>query len=135
MNGVYTEKLPNYSQGKLEVTKDSWYIEFYFKGPDFRYNGTFVKICEFEIQKYINAFIFNFKKYLELKSQIPAGTTYEIKGELNMEIRIGGPFREGVCIKSYHLPISSKEDLYKIVYDLQWAQKRAVEIKNVLKSI
>lgn len=42
MNGEYSEKLK--SGGDLIVSSKSWYIRYYFPGPDLRYNGTFVNV-------------------------------------------------------------------------------------------
>ena len=38
--GQYQEGLK--SGGQLIVTERDWYIEYYFPGPDLRYNGTFL---------------------------------------------------------------------------------------------
>ncbi|OXL44805.1 hypothetical protein CFT61_03810 [Segatella copri] len=49
----YTEPLA--SGGELNVTEDGWYIQYYFNGPDLRYNGEFVTIQGNEVDNYIKA--------------------------------------------------------------------------------
>lgn len=47
MNGKYTERLK--TGGDLIITVNDWYIQYYFSGPDLRYNGTFVQVAGEEI--------------------------------------------------------------------------------------
>ena len=54
MNGQYSEKMK--TGGELIVTANDWYIQYYFSGPDLRYNGTFVRLPGKEIDEYINAY-------------------------------------------------------------------------------
>ena len=42
MSGSYEEKLK--TGGKLIVKNDNWYIQYYFPGPDLRYNGKFLNV-------------------------------------------------------------------------------------------
>lgn len=124
MAGEYTEKLPRIPQGTLRVRKNEWDIQFYFKGPDFRYNGTFFVIRSYEIDKYIQAYKDNWEEYIALKNKIPVNGSYETQGKQKMTIRIGG-FVEGVCLTSYHLPINNEANLKQIIRALRWAKNRA----------
>lgn len=131
MAGEYTEALV--TGGKLTVTQDGWTIEYYFSGSDLRYNGTFFTIQGTKIDQYINAWEKNFEKYLELKRTIPAGGSFSINGEMGMSIRIGT--FEGVCLQSYHMPISTKEKLDKVISDYSNAKERASKIQKMLSQI
>lgn len=55
----YTEPLA--SGDELNVTEDGWYIQYYFNGPDLRYNGEFVTIQGNEVDNYIKAYKSNYK--------------------------------------------------------------------------
>lgn len=131
LSGEYKEKLT--SGGELSVTAKGWSIKYYFAGPDRRYNGTFVTIPGNDIDKYIAAWKNNFKKYLELKKAIPAGGKFDTAAEMGMCIRIG--FSEGVCLKSYHMPIRTEEKLNQVVSDYSFAKKRAQQIQCLLQSL
>lgn len=131
MSEQYSEKL--ISGGELIVTNNSWYIKYYFSGPDLRYNGTFVSIDEKEIDKYIQAWKENYEKYLMLKERIPAGGTFDTSGEMGMSIRIG--FSEGVCLRSYHMPINTRDKLNQIISDYITAKDRAEKLQAMLKLI
>ena len=130
-SGEYREKLN--SGGELSVTAKSWSIEYYFQGPDLRYNGTFVTISGCDIDKYIAAWNNNFKKYIQLKQTIPAGGSFDTCAEMEMRIRIG--FSEGVCLRSYHMPICTEEKLNQVVSDYNFAKKRAQQIQRLLQSL
>lgn len=65
----YTEPLA--SGGELNVTEDGWYIQYYFNGPDLRYNGEFVTIQGNEVDNYIKAYKSNYEKFTELQKVIP----------------------------------------------------------------
>ena len=41
MVGEYSEKLQ--TGGTLKVTDTAWFIDYYFQGPDRRYNGKFIQ--------------------------------------------------------------------------------------------
>lgn len=131
MNGKYSENLK--SGGELVVTSNSWHIQYYFRGPDLRYNGTFVTVPGKEIDAYISAWRTNFNKYIELKKVVLKGGTFETLGEMGMSIRIG--WSEGVCLKSYHMPINKQEDLDKVITDYNYAKNSALKIMSMLKSI
>lgn len=130
--GVYEEKLN--CGGTLKVNKTFWEISYYFPGPDLRYNGTFFSINGNSIEKYINAYIKNWEEFELLKSSIPKGGEFSKKGELDMTIRIGN-FYEGVCLQSYHLPISTSSNLEKTINCYRYAQKRGPEIQKFLSTL
>jgi hypothetical protein len=59
MSDTYSENL-SYN-GRLIVTRKEWHIDYYFPGPDRRYNGTFYSIMGNKIDVYIRAWENNFK--------------------------------------------------------------------------
>lgn len=131
-SGTYEEELP--SGGKLQVSKTSWKIEYYFPGPDYRYNGTFISVPGNSIEQYIIAFKDNWNEYQRLKASIPQGGEFSKEGKMGMTIRIGS-FSEGVCLQSYHMPISTIQKLEKVISDYSYAAKRAREIQSLLASL
>lgn len=131
MTGTYSEKLK--TGGELIISPTHWNIKYYFSGPDMRYNGTFVTLDGNEIDKYIDAWAENFEKYKKLKEAIPAGGQFETGGSMNMTIRIG--FAEGVCLRSYHMPIRTHEKIVEVVSDYEYARDRALKIMTMLKNI
>ncbi len=134
MNGEYKEQLP-FGVGDLIVTKEKYYIEFYFLGPDLRYNGTLIRIEKNEIDEYIEAFKKNWEKYLELDAMRSIlGNNFSTVGLLKMDIRVGDLFN-GVFISSYHLPLRSEFDVKSIVESLCWAKQKGPEIMNRLFSL
>jgi len=130
--GTYEELLP--CGGKLKVTQISWEITYYFSGPDMRYNGTFVSVPAFAVENYISAFNENFLEYEQLKAAIPGGGDFAKPGKMGMEIRIGR-LAQGVCLRSYHMPISSKQHLEKIISGYNYASLRAPQIQKFLASL
>lgn len=131
MVGQYSEKLS--SGGELVVNSESWYIEYYFSGPDLRYNGTFVRINGNEIDQYIQAWENNYKKYLVLKETIPENGEFNMCGEMGMSIRIG--WAEGVCLDFYHMPINSEEKLNQVISDYEYAKERAIKLQEILQKL
>lgn len=127
-NREYSEEL--LSGGKLVVRANDWFIHYYFPGIDLRYNGTFVDVKGSLIDKYIEAWKNNFRKYLELKNAIPDNGNFETKGEMDMSIRIG--FAEGVCIRSFHLPIRDKEKLDLLISDYEYCKGKAQAIQQAI---
>lgn len=130
--GTYEEPLS--CGGRLKVTKESWEISYYFPGPDMRYNGTFVSVPGASIERYISAFNDNWKEYEKLKSAIPSGGNFSKPGKMGMTIHIGN-FSQGVCIQSYHMPISSKQQLEKVIGCYRYAAQRAPQIQQFLSSL
>lgn len=130
MKGKYTEKLR--TGGDLTVTASSWSIEYYFSGPDLRYRGDFVTVKGTQIDQYISAWANNYGKYLELKKVMPANGTFTTTGEMNMTINVGG-YAEGVCLRSYHMPVKSEEKMMDIIEDYEYAKKQAALMMKILQ--
>jgi len=130
--GTYEEPLP--CGGKLKVTKTSWEISYYFSGPDLRYNGTFVSVQGKSVEQYISAFHDNWEEYKKLKESIPKGGEFSKAGKMGMSIRIGN-YAQGVCIQSYHMPISSEQQLEKVISGYRYAAQRAPQIQQFLASL
>lgn len=131
-SGTYEETLP--CGGKLKITKSSWEISYYFSGPDLRYNGTFVSVPSKYVEDYICAFYDNWSEYMKLKESIPSGGEFSKNGKMGMSIRLGG-FAQGVCIKHYHMPITSKQNLERVVGGYRYAIERAPQIQQFLASL
>lgn len=133
MNGEYKEKLP-FGQGDLIVTKNNFYIQFYFSGADMRYSGTFLKIDSNKIDSYIIAYKNNWNKYKELNDiKTKLGNEFFLTGELGMKISIGG-WINGICIDNYHMPLDSEKKINDIIDSFSWAKEKGPEIMNFLKS-
>ena len=109
---------------------NSWSISYYFPGPDSRYNGTFLSIHSTEIDAYIDAWKENFNKYLQLKQVLPSGGNADYSGKMGMSIRFG--WTEGVCIKSYNMPIRTQEELNLVIQDYESAKLKAAQIQKLL---
>ena len=130
--GEYKESLK--SGGNLIVSEKDWKIQYYFPGPDLRYNGTWKIIFSKDIDRYIEAWKNNFATYLKLKSQLSLEGTYEQIGEAGMKISIGG-YRDGVCIDSWHMNVRTQEKIDAIIEDYLNAKKKAIAIQEMLKSL
>lgn len=130
--GTYEEKLP--CGGKLSVTQKSWSIDYYFPGPNMRYSGDFVRIAGSEVPEYILAFEQNFVDLQTLKAAIPKGGEFTKEGLKGMQLRVGD-YRNGVCIRSYHLPIDSPERLREVVEGYRYAIQRAPQIQQLLSNL
>ena len=130
--GFYEETLS--CGGKLKVKKESWEINYYFPGPDLRHNGVFVVVPEAHIESYISAFRDNWEDFEKLKSSIPIGGEFTKEGKMGMMLRIG-KFAQGVCLRSYHMPINSKSYLESVINSYNYASKRAKAVQQFLASI
>jgi len=130
--GTYEEPLP--CGGKLKISKATWEISYYFAGPDMRHNGTFVSVPGNSIEQYISAFNDNWAEYEQLKASIPNGGEFSKISKMGMSIRIGN-FAQGVCIRSYHMPISSAQQLERITGGYRYAAQRAPQIQKFLASL
>lgn len=131
-NGTYEEGLP--CGGKLQITKNSWKIKYYFEGPDLRYNGDLVEILGSELPKYIRAYKENWKEFESLRATIPKGGEFQKTARQGMVLRIG-KFRPGVCIAAYHMPINSEIALKELLDGFNYALERAPKIQNLLKGL
>jgi hypothetical protein len=86
------------------------------------------------IEQYISAFKENWAEYEQLKAAIPKGGDFSKSGKKGMTIRIGN-FAQGVCIQSYHMPISSVQQLEKVIGSYRYAAQRAPQIQKFLASL
>ena len=127
----YEEKLP--CGGSLKVYLNKWEISYYFTGPDLRYNGTFITIPGEKIDLYIEAYRENFVEFLALK-QTTLNEKINKPGKMGMQIRVKDYF-EGVCIKSYHMPISTNDKLEKLIHGYKHAKSRVSIAQAFLKSL
>lgn len=130
--GTYTEELP--CGGKLSVTPAAWFIEYYFPGPDLRYNGTFLRIPDHLVPAYIEAFRANWKEFERLKKATPPGGTIEKVGAAGMTIRVGGRW-SGVSIQAYHMPMNARAQIDRIISVYQYAIERVAEIQTLLREL
>ena len=131
-SGVYKEPLP--CGGDLCVEPARWKIQYYFKGPDLRYSGTFVEIPGDKVEAYIQGYLEAWDEFIRLKELVPAGGEFEKDGKLGMSIRIG-KYHEGVCINSYHMPIATKDHLDRVIEGYRYAIGRAGAIQTLLSSL
>lgn len=132
MQGEYKEQLP-IGFGNLIVTKEDFYIEFEFAGPDQRYNKELLRIYKNNIDSYIDAFKINCKKYLELKEMSSLlGEEFSTKGLLQMDINIGKWWSEGVCLYKYNRNLSSEEQINEIINSLLWVKEKGPKVMKVL---
>ena len=129
--GTYEEKLP--CKGTLRVFKSDWEIQYYFPGPDLRHNGTFKTLPGGAIEQYIQAYQNNWAEYVRLKATIPKGGEFSKLGEAGMTIRIG--MFEGVCLVSYHMPISSETSLRAVLDGFRYAKERVTRIQGFLNTL
>lgn len=130
--GIYEEQLP--CGGTFRVSKSEWEVRYYFPGPDLRHNGTFVTLAGSSLPRYIEAFNENWAEYESLKSSIPSGGEFTKIGKMGMNIRIG-QFAQGVCLHLYHMPISTRQQLQKIIDGYMYATQRAPQVQNFLASL
>ena len=130
--GTYEETLP--CGGKLRVTKNSWEIFYYFSGPDLRARGDIVTIPGSAVRQYAEAFRDNWLEYQSLKKSIPTGGEFSKAGKLDMTIRVG-KFSEGVCLRSYHMPVNTVAKLKEVINGYIYAEKRVVHIQEFLSNL
>jgi hypothetical protein len=131
-SGTYSENLT--CGGRLNVSQESWSIEYYFPGPDRRYTGEFFVIPGPEVHSYIKAYEDNWNEYERLIACVPAEGSFEKPGLKNMVIRIGGHWA-GVSISGYHLPISSRATLDRLLTTYRYCLERAPLIQDLLAAI
>jgi len=99
-----------------------------------RYSGTFVEIPGSQIEEYMAAFQENWTEYVRLKEGMPTGAEYQKEGRGQMQIRIG-KFNEGVCLRSYHMPISTELQLQQVLGSYRYALQRAPIVQALLKQL
>ena len=126
MSIIYSEEIG--FSGILKVEEDHWYIQYYFSGPDGRYNGVHVVIPGQEVDDYINAWELNYKEYQKLKIEY-SGRRYEKKTLKGMNIKIG-EFWEGVCFTKNHMPINTQRKLKKVIDSLTYAKAKSKSVYN-----
>lgn len=131
MGGQYIEELK--TGGKLIVSKGGWSIQYYFPGPDQRYNGTLVTIDGNNINSYIEAWKINLNKFIDLKGEIPSGGSFDTVGEKGMHIRIG--VCEGVCLDNIHMQINTEVKLQNVINDYTYAKEKADKLMIMLGSL
>ena len=134
-SGEYREKLKH--GGTLVVSQTGWSIQYYFAGPDMRYNGEVISVSSREVPSYILAFERNYEKLQKLKNTIPSGGNFDIVGECGMHIGIGA--YNGVTIAKWYnqlqrgnIPIRNKSDLKIVVSDYEYCITKAEEISRLL---
>lgn len=128
----YEEKLP--CGGRLRVTPNSWEISYFFSYPDTRCNGTFVTVQGESIHSYIAAFQDNWNEYVALKKSLNPEQEFVKAGKQDMCIRIGS-FREGVCLRDHHMPITSEKALQDIVACYTYAHQRSQRAQAMLNAL
>lgn len=131
-DGRYEERLE--CGGTLEVTSGNWRIKYYFPGPDLRQKGEFVSLPGSSISAYIQALKDNWVEFEKLKQAVPAGSDFSKSGAMGMTIRIGS-FAEGVCIRSYYMPLSTRSQLDKVISSYSYATQRAPIVQQLLFSL
>lgn len=127
--GEYSEQMP--FEATLKVTKRDWGIEYYFPGPDRRYNGEFKRVSGASVDSYIRAFRIAWDEYVQLKQTLPAGGEFAKSGPNGLHIRVGGSF-SGVSLHSYRSMVRSAADLEQIVASYEVAKRRAAQIQSLL---
>ena len=132
IEGEYVEPFKN-PYGKLHVRAKSASINFYFPGPDARYNGTFFYIDELDIDKYIKAYQTNWELGVELQAKIQELPQSELRktGDQSMNIRVTKTLVT-LYIHQYCLPISSYEECKEMIKLFKLAKLRIDEIRNKL---
>lgn len=61
---------------------------------------------------------------------IPEGGCFSTPGEMEMQIHIG--LFDGVCLRSYHMPINTEVKLNSVIADYKYANDRAITVKKLM---
>lgn len=132
MRGSYEEELK--TGGKLIVKNDDWFIQYYFPGPDLRYNGTFLSLDGNCIDKYISSWKENFDKCKKLEKEIPENGSYDIEGKMGMYIHIhnGNGY---VTLDRWHFPIYTEKELKNLLNEYAESKAKAKVIMESVSSI
>ena len=132
ITGEYVETL-DLPHGKLHIERNSASIQFYFPGPDARYNGTVYMISEDHIDQYIHALIENWKSAKQLHETAKNFPDAELKQTGLMDMRIVATSKySSLCFFKYHLEIYSEERYQNVLNVLQMAKLRIVEVRSKL---
>ena len=116
------------------MSRDEWFIQYYFSGPDLRYNGRIVEIKSGEVPSFIDGLNANWERFEELRGKIPEDGDFSVLGECNMMIRVGG-FAEGVCIRGYNGAMASREEIEATVQTFRYAIERAAAVQQMLSEL
>ena len=130
LSGKYSELLP--CGGELQIWSHGWQIHYYFPGPDLRYNGTLVEIPGKDVEEYARSFEQNWEDYQRLRIVMAGVGNLERHGMCGMIIRVGG-FADGVCLRGYHMPISTIERLRQVVDGFRCAIARAHDVQRLFQ--
>ena len=131
-NGHYEEQLAD--GGKLRVFSNHWEIEYYFQGPDLRYNGTLVKFGGPDIPKLVEDYRAAYHRYQDLKGSLVRGGDLTLNVTADLTIRVGGRF-DGICLANYHDPVNSDLCLDRKLNSYSIAMERAQTIQQMLRQV
>jgi hypothetical protein len=87
-----------------------------------------------DIEAYTSAFTENWDEYQQLKTTIPAGGEFRKAGKKGMQIRIG-PYNEGVCIQSHHMPLNTPACVRRVIEYYRYAIARANRAMTMIQSL
>jgi hypothetical protein len=131
--GTFQEDLGD--GGTLRVYATAWEVQYYFPGPDRRYNGTFVTYKDSEIPKLIDAYQWAYLRYQALKKSVVKGAELTISGTMGLTIRVGGRYWEGVCMNGYQSCVRDEESLKRKLQAYQRALERGPQLQKVLQGL
>lgn len=115
--------------GKLIVNESSWHVDYYFKGPDTRYQGAHLIIKDIEVDQFISELTMNYARYESLKEEYK-GQIYEETVTGDMKIKIGSLY-QGVYVLDQYFVISSKRKLNKFIESLHQCKTIVSEGKSL----
>lgn len=114
--------------GRVAATESGWSLSYYFPGPDRRYNGTFLKIDQFMLPRYLDAWSNNWRLYLRLREG-PKDISFAAQGELGMRLGAGGVYL-------YTLSVTSENELEEMLESLRFASARGTALhEEVLRQV
>jgi hypothetical protein len=123
-----------YDGGEMVVGKNNWYIEFR-RRPDRRYRTRIHRIWRDDVSTYISALRSNWSLFNKVKSELVSNSELETRGQLDMLVRAGARYREGIWLRfegHYYLFVSNEESLEKLISCLEDATRRATQIMSFL---
>lgn len=129
--GTLSESLP--CGGKLNVSETQWSIDYYFPGPDRRYNGTHTGLSGTMVFRYIDALNENWNEFKKISASLPEGSELSKVGILSMRIEISNYFK-GIYLfgNILKLPISSEEQFKRIIESYKYALLRSPQMLDEL---